>query len=83
MDMNEGVQVRVRIEGSYENGHSYDRVVVVDAPDPVYGPDEDWWWDVVFPETGDGQPGDIGSYCKATVLDPEELWGTATYEWTD
>lgn len=85
-------KVQVRIEGSYTNGHSYDRIVTVEAPtlddwnapvDDFGGPLTDWWEQVVFNEIGDGQPGNVGSYHKATVFAPGEPWDNATYEWMD
>jgi hypothetical protein len=74
-----GIDVKVRLEGSYTNDDKYDREIWVLVP----GDDEDmdeWWQEEVFPETG----ADVtGSYCKATVIEgPAALVGQST-EWME
>lgn len=41
---------------------------------------EDWWGDVVEPETGDGLGGDAGYFAEVLASDKPELIGL-TYEW--
>lgn len=67
------MKVTVRIENDYEDGHSSQREVVLDAPDNLDFAAglslEDWWEEVVFPETGDGHgaDSDLGSCYTATI----------------
>lgn len=77
------VQVLVHIVGGYANpsGHTYDRSVLVDAP--TSGDLFDWWFDEVYPETGDDVHDNSGSYCTATIAEgPAELVGQK-HEWID
>lgn len=78
--------MKVKVEGSYTNGHSYERVVEVVEPEgypPIGAPPSpswvtsedagwwhEWWWEEVFPHTGDGvRIGGIGGSHKATVVE--------------
>lgn len=75
----------VRIEGRYTNGHRYERRVWVDDPETTDSEGlRKWWQEVVWNESGDGQPGDAGSWTGAYVIAtdvPELVDGTE--EWTD
>lgn len=78
------MSVRVRIENVYDDGHESDRTVDLDEPDDSL---DDWWDEVVFPETGDGHGigKDLGSWYGATIVEAQgrpELVGL-TYEWSD
>jgi hypothetical protein len=81
--------LKVKIEGRYTCGHQYERVVELAEPEPhppITDVDwwSDWWWEVVFPHTGDGVFGSYGGWAAGTILqaDDEALVG-ACYEWTD
>jgi len=74
----------VRIQNTYSDGHSSERTVELVDPDVDLGSLDDWFEDVVFPETGDGHHGADGSCYTATIVTtPDvELVGK-TYEWSD
>jgi hypothetical protein len=81
--------ITVRIENDYEDGHHSERIARVDKPD-VNQTLEDWWNDVVFPETGDGHGvGGMGSCYTATILHCHPVTHHdvylpgQTYEWID
>lgn len=77
----------VHIHNAYSDGHSSEHVV--ELPDPASldpAALEEWWMDVVFPETGDGHGAARGlhSCYTATVRASAhaELVGVVT-EWID
>lgn len=78
--------VRVRIENTYEDGHSSTVDVWLPGPEDIDDPDsiESWWDDVVFDHTGDGHGAThpkLGSLHECTVISgPAQLAGE-TYEW--
>lgn len=77
---------RVKHEGEYTNGHSYQRIIEYDFEDPPTNADWYGWWDeLLFDDTGDGvtEKG-VGSYYVATILesDDPELIGQM-WEWMD
>lgn len=87
------MKVTVKIENAYSDGHESKHEVVLDAPDDLgafgemfYPRLEQWFQDVVWPETGDGHGAnnDLGSCFTATILaaDSPLLLGRG-YEWTD
>jgi hypothetical protein len=51
-----GIVITVGIVGDYNNDHHYERTVAVAGPTAEERNDlGEWWWDVVYPETGDNQ----------------------------
>lgn len=73
----------VDIDGVYEGGHSYKRRVEVETP-WLWEDIDDWWWDVVFEETGDGEYAKQGSCTTAKVVSsPMESMVGREYEWVD
>lgn len=78
--------VRVRIENTYEDGHSSTVDVWLSGPEDLDDPDsiESWWNDVVFAHTGDGHGAThpkLDSLHECTVISgPDELAGKI-YEW--
>lgn len=65
------MSITVEIVNTYEDGHESSRLVTVDEPED---PDnlDDWWSDVVFPETGDGhgkKHPKLGCMYEATIID--------------
>jgi len=69
--------ITLKIVGDYNNGHHYERTVQVPGPMPGRRVPaiEEWWWDVVFNETGDGQTGrkDVGIHtCTVLAADPPD-----------
>jgi hypothetical protein len=76
--------VTVLLENTYSDGHHSERTVELEAPT---GDLDEWWEDIVFPETGDGHgiDADCGSCYTATVLAAPahpELVGLSE-EWID
>lgn len=88
------MQVTVKIENSYTDGHESESEVQLDPPEALDDESIDAWFDeAVFQHTGDGHYTDVydrtgerlGSCYIATVTDAPnlpELQGR-TYEWLD
>jgi hypothetical protein len=81
--------VEIRIENAYSDGHESARTTKVAEPASLSELDlEDWWQDVVFPQTGDGhgrrRGRSGGAYHQVTVIkaDTTALIGQ-THEWGD
>jgi hypothetical protein len=78
-------RVTVRITNDYSDGHASNHTVALDAPTAVSDEElDEWFEDVVFPETGDGHgtDEDLG-YCytaRIVAADDESLIG-ACFEW--
>lgn len=72
-------KVQVRIQGIYANGHGYERIVSVVGP-TEYPNLDDWFGDMVFPETGDGLPDTSGVHW-ATVFAPGEPYDGVRFVW--
>lgn len=64
---------KVLIENSYSDGHESSRTVELPDPNGRLSLDE-WWEDVVWPETGDGHgiDNDIASVYTATITEAPE-----------
>lgn len=75
--------MKVRIENSYTDGHQSTAEVEL-AVEPT-SLDDAFWWDVVYPHTGDGHhaPG-LGSHYEATIVQASNpaLVGEH-HEWAD
>ena len=76
------VDMKVQHNGAYTNGHTYDRVEVMDEPDTV---DEAFWEQKVWPDTGDGvYDPNVGSWYGATIIEAENpAFVGLSYEWSD
>lgn len=75
-------QVTVRIENYYPDGH--ESTFLLEVPGPTSADVEEWWWEVVFPYTGDGHGiGGMDAVYVATVTDADagDLVGQ-TREWS-
>jgi hypothetical protein len=69
--------VKVRHEGTYEDGHEYDRIEEMDEPAELT---EDWWEDEAWCATGDGHPGDA-CYTATIVEAADPTFVGQTREW--
>lgn len=70
--------ITIHNEGTYANGHTYDRTETITVPEGTSVEDAVW------ETTGDSQPGNIGSIYEATIVassDPS-LVGQR-FEWGD
>jgi hypothetical protein len=80
------MSVTVKITNDYSDGHHSEREVILPSPElPLTRPLDEWWDEVVYPETGDGHGIDgLGSCYTAEIIaaDSESLLGRA-YEWVD
>jgi hypothetical protein len=79
------MSVTLKIENTYEDGHESSRLVNVEEPES-FAALEQWWEDVVYPETGDGhgeKHPKLGCLFEATILDAADtsLCGL-TMEWS-
>lgn len=72
----------VEIEGTYECGHTYKRLVTVNDP-PTGDRFWSWWQDVVWPEIGDHHEEDEGNCTVATIIDCRVMPSLVgdDYEW--
>ena len=85
------MKVTVKIENDYSDGHHSEREVVLDAPDNLDSSKgqslNDWFEEVVYPETGDGHGAgrDLGSCYTATIVKAEgqSALDGQSIEWTD
>lgn len=85
------MKVRVKIENAYDDGHTSEREVVLDAPDNLDMAKgislNDWFEEVVYPETGDGHGAgqDLGSCYTATIIEAvgQSALNGQSIEWTD
>lgn len=69
--------VKVQITNTYADR---DNTVIVEVAVPREWPDlEDWWEDVVYPETGDGNGGD--AYTEAEVLECDTFPALVGEKW--
>ena len=74
--------VVVKIENDYEDGHHSESIHALPAPS---GDLDEWWEEVVYPNTGDGHGVgfDGGSCYTAEIISgPTEVLGKST-EWID
>lgn len=76
-----GLELIVKIENVYDDGHCSERTIALAVPE---GDLDDWWQDEVFDHTGDGHgAGSTGSCLTATVVGgPTSLLGMSN-EWID
>ena len=78
----ETLYVVVKIENDYEDGHHSESTHSLPAPS---GDLDEWWEEVVYPNTGDGHGIDFdgGSCYTAEIISgPTEVLGEST-EWID
>lgn len=81
--------MKVKIEGRYTCGHRYEREVELPEPDPhppITNTEwwDEWFWEEVFPHTGDGVFGAYGGWTEAVIVDAEDLaLVEGRYEWLD
>ena len=78
-----GPRVTVELSNTYADGHTSTRLVTLPAPyDDISRADlEQWWQDVVWPETGDGHPGDAHYSARIVRADHEPGLLTLSREW--
>lgn len=77
--------MKVHHTGDYTNGHTYERVVEVNEPADIEELNsEDFEWEVVWPDTGDGVLERVGSHYHAEVVEADnpEFVGK-TWCWID
>ena len=83
LELEWGPTVTVELSNTYADGHTSTRLITLPAPhdDIPQGDIEQWWEDVVWPETGDGHQGDAHYSARIVRADHEPGLLTLSREW--